>query len=106
MSSDTKHAERVAEATEGKWLAAEKTAEELEKTVTSSVSTCTLTEPRAQSLPFKYQYTPYPEFSCGQGIGDAPPHRESRAPAKIVPASVGFQYDRLSLYVRTNLLTS
>lgn len=35
MSSDTKHAEKVAEATEGKWLAAEKTAQELEKTVSA-----------------------------------------------------------------------
>eukprot|EP00903_Cladosiphon_okamuranus_P017454 g16076.t2 len=31
MSSDTKHAEKVAEATEGKWLTAEKTAQQLEK---------------------------------------------------------------------------
>lgn len=38
MSSDTKHAEKVAEATEGMWLAAEKTVQDLEKTVSASVS--------------------------------------------------------------------
>lgn len=33
MSSDTKNAAQVAEATEGNWLAAEKRAQELESTV-------------------------------------------------------------------------
>ena len=38
MSSDTKHAEKTANETEGKWLAAEKKAQELEKKVRAEAS--------------------------------------------------------------------